>query len=398
MKILIPTQFFLDGSGSGIYVQNIARVLGALGHQVKIISTDNQPVEGKPYPVRTIICDPAGKGGDLPFNVPYFTTHPSSNQTFYALTDEQFGQYVDVLGAVLKEEIDAFEPDVVHCQHASIFSYHLSKLHVPYCITLHGTDLMGFKKEPRFKEYVLAGARGAYRLISISQQVTKETKELFGVGDDKIALIHNGYDDDLFYPRRVTRGDVLRKYGIEGDVPALVSFVGKLAHFKGIDVLIRAAAIYEKEIPGVMTLIVGQGQLREKLETQVKELGVGGVRFLGHQTQDEVAQIYSVADVSTVPSRMEPFGLVAIEALACGTPVVASNGGGLPDFIDDTVGRLVTMEDHEELARTIVEEIVSNAKASKGPRASRYAKEGFSWSIPVKKMVDLFEEAVKVGK
>lgn len=398
MKILIPTQFFLDGSGSGIYVQNIAQEFMALGHEVKILSTDNHSVEGKPFPVRTIIFDPGGKSGDLPFNVPYFTTHPQSNQTFYDLTDEQFGNYVDVLGRVLKEEMESFKPDVVHCQHANIFAYHLSRLGVPYCITLHGTDLMGFKKEPRFKDLVLKGVRGAYRLISISQQVSEETKELFDVGDDKITLIHNGYDDRLFYPRGVERRDVLKKYGIEEDVPYLVSFVGKLAHFKGIDVLIRAASLYEKALPGVKTLIVGQGQLRDQLEAQVQEEGLSGVRFLGHQNQDAVAEIYSVADVSTVPSRVEPFGLVAIEALACGTPVVASNGGGLPDFIDDKVGRLVKMEDHRDLANAIVEEISSGAKIVKGPYAAMYAKGGFSWKIPVKKMVDLFEEAVRATK
>jgi glycosyltransferase involved in cell wall biosynthesis len=396
MKILIPTQFFLDGSGSGIYVQNIAREFEALGHQVKILSADNKPVEGKPFPVRTIVFDPEGKSGDLPYNVPYFTTHPSSNQTFYDLDDKQFGEYIDVLGRVLQEEIESFKPDVVHCQHINIFAYHLSRMGVPYCVTLHGTDLMGFKKELRFKDYVLQGVEGCYRLISISKQVTEETKELFDVGDDKIALIHNGYDDRLFYPRKVTRSDVLKRYGI-GEAPHLVSFVGKLAQFKGIDVLIRAASIYEKELPGVKTLIVGQGQLRDELETQAKGLGLSGVRFLGHKTQDEVAEIYSVADVSTVPSRVEPFGLVAIEALACGTPVVASNGGGLPDFIDDQVGRLVEMENHEELAKAIVEEIKSQSKNTKGKFAASYAKDGFAWRIPVKKMADLLEEAVKAG-
>lgn len=393
MKILIPTQFFLDGSGSGIYVQNIAREFIDLGHEVKVIATDNRPVTDKPFPVRTIICNEDGDA-DLNFNVPFFTTHPKSSQTFYDLSDEQFQRYVDVIGEVLAEEIAAFEPDVVHCQHASIASYHLANLGVPYCITLHGTDLMGFKKEPRFHDYVLQGAEGSYRLISISQQVTAETKELFKVGDDKIVLVHNGYDDKLFYPRSVSRKDVLAKYGID-EAPYLVSFVGKLAHFKGIDVLIDAAVLYEKELEGVITLIVGQGALRGELEEQVRSLGLKGIRFLGHQSQDSCAEIYSVADISTVPSRVEPFGLVAIEALACGTPVVASNGGGLPDFIDERVGALVTMEKADELAATIVHEIKEDAKATKGRFAAKYAKEGFAWRVPVAKMVRLFDEAIR---
>ncbi len=396
MRILIAQQFYLEGSGSGIYVQNVARELMARGHEVRVLSGDNAPVTGKPYPVRTILFDAEGKGrGDLNYNVPFFTTHPRSNQTFYALDAKQFDGYVQVLGRFLADEIASFKPDVVHCQHASVFAYHLARLGVPYVITLHGTDLMGFKKEPRFREMVLEGVRGAYRLISISRQVSEEAKETFGIGDEKLTLIHNGYDENLFYPRKVTREEVLRRKGVAGTPPAVVSFVGKLAHFKGVDVLIRAASLYEKEIPGVVTLIAGQGQLRDELEALVRELKVTGVRFLGHQTQNDVAELYSVADVSTVPSRHEPFGLVAIEALACGTPVVATNGGGLVDFIDSSIGSIVEIEDAKGLAAAIVSEIRSGSKRTKGTRAAAYAREGFSWKIPVAKMETLFTEAAK---
>lgn len=396
MKILIPTQFYLDGSGSGIYVQNIAREFLNLGHDVKVISADNQPVVGKLFPVRTIIFDSTGKKGELDFNVPYFTTHPASSQTFKDLTDEQFKKYVDVLGRAITEEVNSYKPDVVHCQHASIFSYHLATTKVPYFITLHGTDLMGFKEQPRFKDYVLKGVEKSFKLISISKQVSEEAKKLFNVGDEKIALIPNGYDESLFFPRSVLRNEVLAKYGVKEDAPYLVSFVGKLAHFKGIDVLIRAASIYERELKGVITVIVGQGQLKNELEGLVRELGVKGVYFLGHQNQDKVAEIYTVADVSTVPSRVEPFGLVAIEAMACGTPVIATDGGGLPDFVNNKVGELVEMENPESLAKAIVSEIKHHSKKTKGEFAASYAKKGFSWKVPVSKMVALFQEAVKL--
>lgn len=396
MRILIPTQFFIDGSGSGIYVQNIAREFQSMGHEVLVISAENASVTGKSYPVSSIIFNPkGGKDVDLDFNVPYFTTHPQSNQTFYALTADQYTSYVRVLGEHLRREIEAFKPDVVHCQHASIFASHLAEMNIPYAITIHGTDLMGFKKEPRFHDAVLRGVKGAWRLISISNQVTADTMATFSMGKDRIVLMHNGYDERLFYPRNVTRKEVLARYGIDHEPPALVSFVGKLAHFKGIDVLMRAAVLYEKKIPGAITLIVGQGQLRGELEAQVKALGLNGVHFLGHQTQDAVADIYSVADVSTVPSRQEPFGLVAIEALACGTPVVGTNGGGLPDFIDDRVGKLVPLEDATALGETIAHEIQSSSKKTKGPYAAAYAREGFSWRVPVAKMLAIFEEAIK---
>ena len=77
------------------------------------------------------------------------------------------------------------------------------------------------------------------------------------------------------------------------------------------------------------------------------------MKFLGNRPQEKLKEIYNIADCSCVPSRREPFGLVAIEAMACGAPVVATNEGGLPDFVKEDVGRLVNVEDSKALAETI---------------------------------------------
>ena len=123
-------------------------------------------------------------------------------------------------------------------------------------------------------------------------------------------------------------------------------------------------------------------------------MGLEGVHFLGHQPQQVVARIYNATDVSVVPSRVEPFGLVAIEALACGTPVVATNAGGLPDFITDDVGALVPVDDHERLAKAIVDELQNERRAEKGAFASQYAFEGFTWTQQVHKMALLYESSL----
>jgi glycosyltransferase involved in cell wall biosynthesis len=124
------------------------------------------------------------------------------------------------------------------------------------------------------------------------------------------------------------------------------------------------------------------------------ELGLRGVHFLGHQAQPIVAEVYNAADVSVVPSRIEPFGLVAVEALACGTPVVATNAGGLPDFINDQVGALVPLEDHQALAEAIIRELKAGSKKTKGKFAAQYALDGYSWPSQVQKMVQLYESAL----
>jgi len=133
------------------------------------------------------------------------------------------------------------------------------------------------------------------------------------------------------------------------------------------------------------------------LEEQAKRLGLKGVHFLGHQPQPMVAEILNSADISTIPSRVEPFGLVAVEALACGTPVVATNEGGLPDFVDERVGALVDIDDATALANAIISEIQSNSKEVKGPFAAAYALKDFSWSGQVDKMIDIYEEALQTS-
>ena len=112
--------------------------------------------------------------------------------------------------------------------------------------------------------------------------------------------------------------------------------------------------------------------MREKLKLQ-------DVKFLGHVNQNQLVDLYNIADVSTVPSRTEPFGLVAIEALACGTTVVGTNQGGLPDFLIKEVGTLVPVEDDLALADAIIAEVMSDDKKNRQKAAADYALKNFSW-------------------
>lgn len=405
MRILMPNHFPLQGSGSGIYTLNVALELCRAGHSVQVITPDHPTKEEAshtlPFELDTITFKPDDSdshtiASELDYNFPCFTTHPKSNTTFYELSDKQLADYLAAWRQHLEAAIKNFKPDIIHAHHVWVTAALAKATGLPYVVSCHGTDLMGFKKSSRFRELALKGAKNASSVIAISKQVQAEAMQLYNLPKAKLPLIWNGFGADHFkIIPEATKETVLKEFKIGAYDKPLLSFVGKFTDFKGIDTLLRAAAIYEKELPGVQTLLVGHGGLWDEMQTLIKQLNLQGVHCLGHQNQDKVARIYNAADCSIVPSRVEPFGLVAIEALACGTPVIATKAGGLPDFINDSVGALVPVDDHQVLAETVVREIKNNSKETKGPFANRYAFENFTWKQQVQKMIELYEEAIQ---
>jgi len=397
MRILIANHFPLEGSGSGIYTMNLARELTEQGHDVKVIFPENKKVEYTDFKIRPIYF--AGGGlTDVAFdyNFPCFTSHPRSNNTYYALTQDQIDDYVNHFVAVIKEEVDSFKPDVIHAQHLWITPYAAAQTGVPYIVTAHGTDLKGFVKDDRYHKYAIEGAKKATKIITISKQVDAEVEQLYGVEKERRALILNGYDENLFKViGQLERHNVLKEFGIDRNPKHMVSFVGKLTDFKGVDVLLKAARCYEDKLGDVLTIIAGNGELYESLLSLKKELELKNVFFIGHVNQRQLVDIYNVADVSTVPSRTEPFGLVAIEALACGTPVVGTNQGGLPDFVIPEVGELVPVEDDLALAKAIYKEITRDDHDERCKYSANYAKEHFSWKHSIHEVEQLYKNVMK---
>jgi len=396
----MPNHFPLQGSGSGIYTLNVAAELVKAGHEVLVITPEHQADAEPRFPTRNILfSNGENEGAELDFNFPCFTTHPRSNVTFYDLTDDQIKAYIAAWERHMASAIESFQPDIIHAHHVWITPYVAAGTGLPYVISCHGTDLMGFERGPRYRDFALLAAQKAHAIIAISNQVQADAVRIYGQPIEKVPLIGNGFGTDHFklYPE-LTKTGVLQPFGLEGGDQPLVSFVGKFTDFKGIDVLLNAAAIYERELPGIQTVLVGNGVLWDELHALRDKLGLKGVHFLGHQPQETLACIYNVADVAVVPSRIEPFGLVAVEALACGTPVVATNAGGLPDFINEQVGALVPVGDAPSLARAILSEIQNGTKQTKGVFANEYAYKSYTWKQQVAKMVVLYEEALQASR
>lgn len=397
MKILLVNHFPLEGSGSGVYTKNLAKALVSFGHEVKVIYPEHEEKSYEGFESRVILFKgPNTLHPEVNFNFPCFTSHPRSNTTYYELSDEQMKTYVDTYVNIVQEEVDKFKPDIIHAQHLWITPYAAMLTGVPYVITAHGTDLKGFVKDDRYHTFAIEAAAQAQKIITISKQVDQETEDLYKVPKNKRALILNGYDESLFKPIDFDKKDILEEFDVSDEADCIVAFAGKLTHFKGVDVLLKAAKHYEQSTCGkVTTLIAGNGELYGDLVRMKEELRLERVHFLGHVNQETLVKMYNIADVSVVPSRTEPFGLVAIEALACGTPVVGTNQGGLPDFIDGKVGRLVEVEDDLELADAILSELKNEDKKSRGAYCAEYAVEGFSLEHSIKVVEELYLDILK---
>ena len=136
MRVLVINHFPLEGSGSGIYTQNLARELSERGNDVTVIFPEHEDVEFEGFESRVIKFN-NGKGNDydLDFNFPCFTTHPISNNTYYALDEGQIQAYIDAFYEAAKKAIDEIKPDVIHAQHLWITPYVASKFDIPYVMT-----------------------------------------------------------------------------------------------------------------------------------------------------------------------------------------------------------------------------------------------------------------------
>merc|ERR1712039_186241 len=184
----------------------------------------------------------------------------------------------------------------------------------------------------------------------------------------------------------------------------MVVFVGKAAEWKRQAALLNAMTILEKEFPDLCLLCAGTGPEGEldKLKKLCEELGLKSTFLLGARGQDQLAEMYTVANLGCFPSFKEPFGLVFVECMACKTPVIGANSGGPKDFVSADVGELVAEPPEttdlatvpagiETLAKTLTEAITrslkENWKETKAAACIKLAHDRFTVGAQVSNML-----------
>ena len=299
------------------------------------------------------------------------------------------------------------------------------KERVPLMCFVHGTELKMYNNEKRGNDPVDFPLRflpfmqqekifdyadpdhGVDAVAAISGEQIEAFQRVFPeFPHERVVLSHNGYNQDVFH--RLTeptdvyaeRDRVLAGFTTqppEGAVQsaepvapadgfdAVVAFCGKFADWKRLDALLHAAATYERHERKILTVIAGSGPPEAQLSMHnlADSLGLTRTYFVGPRPQYELAVLFNAADVGCFPSYREPFGLVFIECMACGTPVIGADSGGPRDFVIPAVGTLVPETDDrqalaESLAATIVAAVEEDWKQTKGTAAESYASQHFS--------------------
>jgi D-inositol-3-phosphate glycosyltransferase len=200
--------------------------------------------------------------------------------------------------------------------------------------------------------------------------------------------------------RPMKKARVRCKLGMPEDEP-VVLFVGRIEPLKGIDVLIRAAA--QIESPFRLVIVGGDGKdagrIRE-LKEIASEVGVGNrVTFLDAVPHRDLPLYYNAADICVVPSYYESFGLVAVEAMACGTPVIASRVGGLKETVlDGRTGYLVPWRCPEPFAERLELLLSNDALRRSMGREARLAAERFRWSKVAARVEDVYHDLVSQNR
>jgi glycosyltransferase involved in cell wall biosynthesis len=394
MRVHQMVIFPLQGSGSGVYVDRLATSLARRGHTVNVLCCDHQPPQ-REYLVEAILfANGRNRDVDLDFNFPAFTSHPlSTTTTFGTLTKAQREAYVQVFHERIQQAIARFQPEIVHAHHGWVIAAALAAQPIPYIISLHGTEQYGFDHYPEYRELALRGLRGARLLIALTERDREQAIATYAVDPRKVVVVKSGVDTGVFKPMPVDRAALLGGYGVPSTRP-VVLFAGKLTAIKGVDVLLRAAAIYERSSPSLVTLIAGDGDERARLEQLARELALQHVYFLGYQDQQALIALANIADVGVFPSRRDAFPLVPIELLACGTPIVASHVGGFPQIVADGVGVLVPPDDPVALAAQVEELIAGGFKIQARDQIVAHVRHNLSWDTTVVGIERVYEQAL----
>ena len=243
--------------------------------------------------------------------------------------------------------------------------------HVPFCVIGHGIEVWEIPNAS-----VRKALREADQLVAVSDFTRQRMARVLEINPERIDILPNTFDADRFQPGSKPSA-LLQRYGLTPEQPVILT-VARLAateQYKGYDQVLRALPAVSQRFSNVRYVIVGDGPDKDRLGALSKELGVEDkVVFAGYVPNEELAGHYSLCDVFAMPSKGEGFGIVFLEALSCGKPVIAGNKDASVEAV--LGGKLGTLVDPDDVA-AIANAITRVLSASSGQQSAVPPSPGF---------------------
>lgn len=393
-----------DTGGMNVYVRDLTRYLGRLGVHVDVFTRSQD--EHVPHVLHNL-----GYGNRV-VHVPAGPEHP--------LSKEDMVRYIPAYTSWIRQfaESKGIRYDLIHSHYwmSGLAAVELKAawdapiLHMFHTL-VHMKNRIARSDHEIERGYRLKGEQDVLDLadkIVVATPAEQSQLEFLYLADSrKLVTIPPGVDTSRFYP--IPKDEAKAAIGVNPD-EHLMLFVGRVEPLKGIDTLIRALAIMDQSgemdcCPHQLAVIGGDPEASPeamnaemaRIQALVAELGIKDlVLFLGKRGQDSLPYYYSAAEVVVMPSHYESFGMVALEAMACGTPVVASQVGGLAFLVQDGVtGYVVPGGDPAALASRLLQ-LASQPglREQLGSQGAAYARE-FGWDKISARILNLYNEMLK---
>jgi glycosyltransferase involved in cell wall biosynthesis len=398
----------MNSGGQGVYVCYLAKALHELGHQVHVIA-------GPPYPsppdgVKLHKLEALNLYETNNFSMLSSPLRIFTPINLYEAAAVHIGMFPEIFTFSmraylrLRDLMSRERFDIIHDNQTLGYGLLLAKsLGVPIVATIHhpisidmGASLAevkswlkGFRVTIFYSFLIMQGvvSRRMDRVVAVSKTSAEDAIRAFKLRQDRVRIVHNGIDTGIF-----RRPDHVVKE------PNSMVIVGKTEDKKkGVHLLLKAVQLLKDDVD-VKVSVVGKQDpddgYRRKL---VQELGIGDrVTFTGRVGTDELAKLYSSAEIAVTASLYEGFGLPAAEAMACGTPVIATRAGALPEIVGEHgTGILVPPADPPALAAAIKRLLADKQLRQRmGDAARKRIEESFSWEGAARKTLEVYQEVL----
>jgi glycogen(starch) synthase len=372
--------------GLGRHVHGLSEALVADGHEVTVLTQahEDAPADESVHGVRIVRVQPGDDRSDFP-------------RWVRRLNQAQARAGLAVL--------DSWQPDVLHSHDwvAAEAGIALAKAaRRPLVTTIHATEAglwNGWITTPLSQarhDTETWLVRAATRTIVCSEAMRAEVSAALKVPADELTKVHNAVAIAAWRTTSDQQERARAELAVPSDAP-LVVLAGRIEWEKGGDIAVRALPSIRRARPSTHLVVAGTGSQRPTLQKLARARRViRAVRFAGHLSESDLAALLGTADVALVPSSYEPFGMVALEAGAAGTPVVAGAAGGLLEVVSDgRTGLLVPPRKPQALAAAVVAVLRDPALASRLVHAAQRDIEArFAWPVAARAIEKVYAEAI----